>query len=95
MEEPTSHLDFKNQVLILKLIRELAHNQGLTVLLTLHDPNLALLFADRVALLGEGRLMAPGPPAEVMRPEAMASLYGIPVEMLTQGDKHLLYPRLT
>jgi len=52
----------------------------------------ALLFADRVALLDEGRLMAPGPPAEVMRPEAMASLYGIPVEMLTQGDKHLLYP---
>ena len=32
-----------------------------------------------------------GPPAEVMRPEAMASLYGILVEMLTQGDKHLLY----
>jgi iron complex transport system ATP-binding protein len=95
LDEPTSHLDFKNQVLILKLIRELAKNQGLTVLLTLHDPNLALLFADRVALLGEGRLMAQGPPAEVMRPEAMASLYGIPVEMLTQGDKHLLYPRLT
>jgi len=49
-------------MMILKLIRELVQNQGLTVLLTLHDPNLALLFADRVALLDEGRLMAPGPP---------------------------------
>src|SRR5208337_2650871 len=81
LDEPTSHLDFKNQVLILKLIRELAQNRGLTVLLTLHDPNLALLFADRVALLGEGRVVAQGTAADVMHPEAMASLYGIPVEM--------------
>lgn len=95
LDEPTSHLDFKNQVLILKLIRELAQNRGLTVLLTLHDPNLALLFADRVALLGEGRVVAQGSPAQVMHPEAMAALYGIPVEMLAQGDKRLLYPKLT
>ncbi len=95
LDEPTSHLDFKNQVLILKLIRELAKNRGLTVLLTLHDPNLALLFGDRVALLGEGRVVAQGTPVEVIHPEAMASLYGIPVEMLAQGDKRLLYPKLT
>jgi iron complex transport system ATP-binding protein len=95
LDEPTSHLDFKNQVVILKLIRELAQNQGLTVLLTLHDPNLALLFGDRVALLGEGRVVAQGTPAAVMHPEAMAALYGIPVEMLAQGDKRLLYPQLT
>jgi iron complex transport system ATP-binding protein len=95
LDEPTSHLDFKNQVLILKLIRELAQDRGLTVLLTLHDPNLALLFADRVALLGDGRVADQGPAAEVMQPEAMAALYGIPVEMLAQGDKRLLYPKLT
>jgi len=95
LDEPTSHLDFKNQVLILKLIRKLARERGLTVLLTLHDPNLALLFADRVLLLGEGRVAAQGAPVEVMSPAAMAALYGIPVEMLVQGDKRLLYPKLT
>jgi iron complex transport system ATP-binding protein len=95
LDEPTSHLDFKNQVLILKLIRDLARNRGLTVLLTLHDPNLALLFGDRVALLGAGRVVAQGTPSDVMHPETMAALYGIPVAMLAQGDKRLLYPELT
>lgn len=95
LDEPTSHLDFKNQVLILKLIRDLTQGRGLTVLLTLHDPNLALLFADQAALLGGGRVVAQGPPREVIHPEAMAALYGIQVEMLAQGDKRLLYPLLS
>ncbi|MFZ5450372.1 MAG: hypothetical protein ACOZF2_00655 [Thermodesulfobacteriota bacterium] len=53
-------------------------------LLTLHDPNLALLFADRVALLSKGKVVAQGTSGEVMHPEAMAALYGISEEMLAQ-----------
>ncbi|MCK9376616.1 MAG: ABC transporter ATP-binding protein [Syntrophobacterales bacterium] len=94
LDEPTNHLDFRNQVMILQLIRELAHQRGLTVLLTLHDPNLALIFADHVILLASGRIVAHGKPAAVISPETMADLYGLEVGMLCQGEQRLLYPKL-
>jgi iron complex transport system ATP-binding protein len=95
LDEPTNHLDFRNQVMILQLIGNLAHRQGLTVLLTLHDPNLALVFADHVILLAAGRIVAQGRPAEVIGPETMAHLYGLEVGLVCQGDQRLLYPKLT
>ena len=95
LDEPTNHLDFRNQVMILQLIGNLAHRQGLTVLLTLHDPNLALVFADQVILLAAGRIVAQGRPADVISPETMAQLYGLEVGMLCQGEQRLLYPKLT
>lgn len=94
LDEPTSHLDFKNQVVILELVRDLARQRQFTVLLTLHDPNLALLFADRVVLLAGGQVVAQGTPGEVVQPAAMAQLYGMEVEMLSQGDQRLLCPKL-
>lgn len=94
LDEPTNHLDFRNQVMILQLIRELAHQQGLTVLLTLHDPNLALVFADHVILLAAGKIVAQGRPADVIGPETMARLYGLEVGMVCQGEQRLLYPKL-
>ena len=95
LDEPTNHLDFRNQVMILQLIRELAHQRGRTVLLTLHDPNLALVFADQVILLAAGRIVAQGRPADVIGPETMAHLYGLEVGMVCQGEQRLLYPKLT
>ena len=44
LDEPTSHLDFRNQILILNKVREIVRQKGLTVLMTLHDPNLAMQF---------------------------------------------------
>lgn len=95
LDEPTNHLDFRNQVMILQLIRELAHQRGLTVLLTLHDPNLALVFADHVILLAAGQIVAQGRPAEVIGPDTMAHLYGLEVGMVCQGEQRLLYPKLS
>jgi iron complex transport system ATP-binding protein len=95
LDEPTTHLDFKNQIAVLKLVKELARGRGLTVLLTLHDPNLALLFGDRAILLAEGRVVAQGPPGEVITAASMAQLYGLEVEMLSQGSQKLLCPKLS
>jgi iron complex transport system ATP-binding protein len=95
LDEPTNHLDFRNQAMILQLIRDLAHQQGLTVLLTLHDPNLALVFADQVILLAAGKIAAQGRPADVISPETMARLYGLEVGMVCQGEQRLLYPKLS
>lgn len=79
LDEPTSHLDLKYQSGILGLVHRLAHQEGLTVVISLHDLNLAALYADRLALLGERQLLAVGPPAEVLTPERLTKVYGVPV----------------
>lgn len=51
LDEPTSYLDFKNQVLVLKMVTDLARKGDFTVVMTLHDPNHALMFSDEVVLM--------------------------------------------
>ena len=58
LDEPTSYLDFKNQVMVLKMVTDLARKGDFTVVMTLHDPNHALIFSDEVVLM---RKLASGP----------------------------------
>jgi len=51
LDEPTSYLDFKNQHQVLKMISQIARDQKVTVVMTLHDPNHALMFSDELVLL--------------------------------------------
>jgi iron complex transport system ATP-binding protein len=87
LDEPTSHLDLKYQSGILGLVHQLAHQDGLTVVISLHDLNLAALYADRLALLSTGQLLAIGAPGEVLTPERLTQVYGVPI-LVTQ---HPLY----
>ena len=79
LDEPTAALDLKYQVAILGLARRLAHDDGLAVVVTLHDLNQAAGVADRLALLAEGRVLAVGPPDEVLTAELIGATYGVPV----------------
>jgi len=79
LDEPTAYLDLKYQMDILDLVRRLAHEDGLTVIVTMHDLNQAALYADRLALLAEGRLLAIGTPQEVLTPANITQAYGVPV----------------
>lgn len=76
LDEPTAHLDLKHQHHCLRVIRERA-KQGLGALVVLHDPNLALHYADRVTLLQQGRVTASGAPIEVLTPETIQQVYGV------------------
>jgi iron complex transport system ATP-binding protein len=87
LDEPTTHLDLKYQTEILELVRQLAHRDGLAVVITLHDLNQAALCADRLALLAEGRLLAVGEAEEVLVPSYLARAYGVPVVV----TRHPLY----
>jgi iron complex transport system ATP-binding protein len=82
MDEPTAHLDLKYQSSIMGLIQSLAHNDGLAVLIVLHDLNLASLYADRVALIVGGKLLACGSPEEVLNAETLTNAYGVPVNVV-------------
>jgi len=67
LDEPTIHLDINYQIQIMEIVRQQAKT-GLTVLMALHDLNQAAQYADRVALLDHGRLLAIGEPKEVLTP---------------------------
>ena len=79
LDEPTAHLDWNYQIEILDLVDRLAREEGLAVVVSLHDLNQASTWADRVALLAEGGLMAHGEPADVLTPELLARAYRCPV----------------
>jgi len=85
MDEPTAHLDLHHQLNLLQEIRTLAHEDGFTVLMVLHDLNLVARFADRVTLLVEGKLQPPGRPEEVLTAENLSKVYRVPLQTLLVG----------
>lgn len=90
LDEPTAHLDLKYQIEIMELVRRLT-KQGLGVIAALHDLNLAARYADRVAVLCQGRLMACGIPAEVLTLKLIQEVWGVDVEILSrQGGLWIL-----
>ena len=81
MDEPTTYLDMNRQLQTMATARELA-NQGKAVVLVLHDLSLALGGADRVAVLGEGRLKICGTPAEVFGSGLLDEVFGLRVHRM-------------
>lgn len=81
MDEPTASLDFGNQVTVLAEIKRLK-NAGLAIVLSTHDPDQAFSVAGTVALLSGGRMIAQGPPADVLTPQALKSVYGVSVSLV-------------
>ena len=93
LDEPTSHLDLRNQLTVLERVAQSARARGLTVLMTLHDPNLALMFADRVLMLHQGRIAADGPPDSVITTQSLAAIYGIAAEVVEAAGRRAVVPR--
>jgi iron complex transport system ATP-binding protein len=73
LDEPTNHLDIAAQIELLELLRRLP----VTVLAALHDLNLAAAYCDHLYLMKAGRLVAAGPPEEVLVPETVHAVYGV------------------
>jgi len=80
LDEPTSHLDFKNQALCLRMINQLAE-QGISMIMTTHNPNHALLFPNTVAMMNGGGFIATGRADEVITEETLKATYGIDVKV--------------
>jgi len=86
LDEPTTGLDLKYQVEVLTLIRDLAHQRDLTVILTLHDLNLASCFADQIVLLSQGRIAATGTGEEVLTEERLSDVYQTKVKVIPHPE---------
>lgn len=93
LDEPTNHLDVAHQLDVLSLVRA----SGLTVLTALHDLNLAAAHCDVLYVLAAGRIVASGPPHDVLRPDLLAEVFGVrahPVRHPETGAVQLLFDRL-
>ncbi|NLY56342.1 MAG: ABC transporter ATP-binding protein [Firmicutes bacterium] len=86
MDEPASHLDFKNQERVMQLIKKLSLS-GITVIMSTHFPNHAFAYADRVAIIHEGKILADGPTKTVMTEENLSLAYDMPINILTVKDR--------
>jgi iron complex transport system ATP-binding protein len=94
LDEPTTHLDLQHQMTLLELVRKLARECDLTVVIALHDLNLAARYADRIALLVEGQIKALGTAREVLRADVIADAYRWPVQVIDHPflDTPLILP---
>jgi iron complex transport system ATP-binding protein len=86
LDEPTTHLDLQHQSNLLNLVRKQARERGLTVLMVLHDLNLASLYADRVALMLDGQIYACGLPDEVLTSQNLSAVYHVPVKVIPHPE---------
>ncbi|WP_022729825.1 ABC transporter ATP-binding protein [Fodinicurvata sediminis] len=82
LDEPISALDVAHQLEVLSLVRRLAHDRGMTVVLVLHDVNLAARFCDELHALKGGELVISGPPRHVMTPACLAEIYGVEMTVM-------------
>jgi ABC-type cobalamin/Fe3+-siderophores transport system ATPase subunit len=90
LDEPTTYLDIRYQIEVLKLVRALADDHGITVAVVLHDLNQAAAFADGMVVLAGGRIVATGPPAEVMTEDTIRRAFGIDTTVIQ--DPHTGLP---
>ena len=91
MDEPTASLDYGNQTLVLARASALAR-EGYTVILSTHNPQHALWYADAVLALQNGRAVAFGAPGEVMNSDLLQRLYGVRTALLQTESGPLVVP---
>jgi iron complex transport system ATP-binding protein len=82
LDEPTTFLDVTHQVEVLDLLHELNHEQGTTVVMVLHDLNLAARYADRLVVMRQGRILAEGTPAEVLTEAVVLEAFGLTARVI-------------
>jgi iron complex transport system ATP-binding protein len=79
LDEPTSHLDFKNQFMIMDMVREVTRIKKLATVISLHDPNLAARYCSQMVMLKEGRIYQEGARETVFEQETLEAVYGMKV----------------
>lgn len=90
LDEPTSALDLYHQQHTLRLLKQLAGEQQLAVCCVLHDLNLAALYADKVLLLSQGKIVKQGAPAEVLTVENINQWYGVELGIIPHPSNALV-----
>lgn len=94
LDEPTTFLDVSHQVDVLDLLTDLNRGRGTTIVMVLHDLNLAARYADHLIAVREGRLHSAGDPGEVLTPSMVQEVFGMQSEVIEDpvSGKPLVLP---
>lgn len=92
LDEPTTYLDIRYQLQILRLIRRLNTEFGLTIVMVLHDMNQALYYSDEIIAMKNGTVIAQGLPEKVITAELVRSVYDVELEVTNIGQKPFVIP---
>ena len=92
LDEPVTGLDIRHQVHIMGTVKRLAAERGISVVCVLHDLNLALSYCDQIVLMKSGGLFAEGKPADVLTRDALETVYGTRIRMLSDDGQTFILP---
>lgn len=92
LDEPTSDLDLKNQLEVMRIIREVSDTHNIASIVVMHDINLALRYSDKFIILKEGQVFTTGG-KEVITPEIIKETYGVDVHVKTFEGVPLVIPK--
>ena len=92
LDEPTTYLDIRYQLQILKLIRQLNHEFGITIIMVLHDINQSLYYSDEIVAMKDGKIIAQGEPEEVITTDLVREVYGVDLQIQQTGGKPFILP---
>jgi len=91
LDEPTAHLDLGNKVNLLRVLTKL-RDQGVTILLTTHEPDIGLILADEVLLMQKAMVLTIGTPGTVLTDENLSQLYQTPVQVVSaNGHRQVVW----
>jgi iron complex transport system ATP-binding protein len=82
LDEPTTFLDLAHQVEVLELVRRLHDEAGRTVVMVLHDLNLAARYADRLVAMKDGRIVQAGEPGDVLTERLLSEVFGLDARVI-------------
>ncbi len=89
LDEPTSHLDLHNKSHLMVLLKQL-QAQGVTIVMTTHEPEVASAIASTVVLINEGRVLFCGPTEDALTTQHLSLLYNLPVEVVTVKRRRIV-----
>jgi iron complex transport system ATP-binding protein len=92
MDEPTSNLDLRHQLEVMDLLQNMVAEKRLSVLMAVHDLNLASRYADQLILMKAGAVYAAGTPADVLTPSNIRSVYGVVAEVKQEQGRPYVVP---
>ena len=92
LDEPVSSLDIRHQLEVMDMAEKLAHNHGKSVVIAIHDLNLASRYADKVIMLHKGSVFSEGTPQDVLTAKVIEQVYGVTVDIYKNGGRPMIIP---
>jgi len=92
LDEPTSNLDIYHQIHTMRLLRDIAHQKGIVVLIICHDLNIASRFSDRVIMFSKGTVHSDGPAEKVLTAQTIQDVYNVKAEIVpVDGRPYVIF----